>query len=143
MCIVNDDNAVVKNGRLKLWKVVCRDNKIGLWWGTGWHNITGIGKMYLLGVNIAKSFISRGKFLKQITHPGQFHCFFTRKEARRYMEHRYSVCSMFFKVKSKRTKIIRVCADSSDVIKVGRDESSDIRAISVSKMEIKSLKHQR
>ena len=142
MCITNDDYVIVKNGRLKLWKVIRRDNQIGLWKGTGWRDARYLGVMYHRGINVARTFtLGYEGFITQ--HPGQFHCFFTRKEARRYTEHRYFTCTKFSEVKSKRTKIIRVYADSSDVIRVGRDESSDICAISVSKMEIKSLKHQR
>ena len=142
MCIKNDDYAVVKNGPLKLWKVIRKDNQIGLWAGTGWRNIIMIVKGYRLGVNIAKSFFIPG-FSHPTTNPGQFHCFFTRKAARRYAKNRYGQCLMFLRIKSKRTKIIRVYANSSDVVKIGWDDNSGIRAISVSKMTIKSLKHQR
>ena len=144
MCITNDDCAIVKTGRLKLWKVIRRDNQIGLWRNTGWRNITDVTGVYLLGVNIAKSFkLTNNAFSVSTYELGQFHCFFTRREARRYTKHRYALCSMFSYIKSKRTKIIHAYADSSDVIRAGRDESSGIRAISVSKMTIKSLKHQR
>ena len=143
MCIENDDYAVVKNGLLKLWKVIRKDNQIGLWANTGWRNIIEVAEVYQLGVNIAESFLIPGFSSHPTTDPGQFHCFFTRKAARRYMKHRYCMASLFWRVKSKRTKIIRIYANSSDVVKIGRDDSSDIRAISVSKMTIKSLKHQR
>ena len=144
MCIENDDCVVVKNGPLKLWKVIRKDNQIGLWANTGWRrrNIIKIVKEYRLGVNIAKSF-SILRLSHPTTNPGQFHCFFTRKAARRYTKNRYGQCSVFLKIKSKRTKIIRVYANSSDVVKIGWDGNSGIRAISVSKMTIKSLKHQR
>ena len=141
MCIVNDDCAVVKNGRLKLWKVMCKDNHIGLWRNTGWHDVKDKSKTYQLGINIAESFTTGYELL--VNNPGQFHCLFTRKEARRYTKLRYGCCPMFLNKKSKKTKIIRVYADSSDVIKIGRDDNLDICAISVSKMEIISLKHQR
>lgn len=142
MCIENDDYAVVKNGKLKLWKVIRKDDRIGLWRNTGWRNVEDIIDVYRLGINTAKAFTA-GNLYNLNINPGQFHCFFTRKEAREYAKHRYNVCQMFLRVKSKRTKIIRVYADSSDVIKIGKDGSSRIRAISVSKMTIKSLKHQR
>ena len=141
MCIVNDDNAVVKNGQLKLWKVMRKDNHIGLWRNTGWCDNAYRSKIYQLGVNIAKSFTTG--YLRPVVNPGQFHCFFTRREARKYTKRRYNICPMFLNVKSALTKIIHVYADSSDVIKIGIDDSTHIRAISVSKMEIKSLKHQR
>ena len=143
MCIEIDNTLqVIKNGRLKLWKVIRRDNQIGLWASTGWRDIKEIAGMYRLGINIAKSFPD-SMFFSRPDNPGQFHCFFTRKAARRYMKHRYSGCRLFWNIKSKRSKIIRVYADSSDVVKIGRDSASDIRAISVSKMEIKSLQHRR
>ena len=139
MCIVNDDYAVVKNGQLKLWKVVRKDDKIGLWAGTGWKNLDA--EEYLLGLNTAKDW--QTGFQYPIQQRGQFHCFFTRKEARAYTNYRYSACSDFKLDKNKYTKIIRVYAKSSDVVMTGNDYDTSIRAISVSKMEIKSLKHQR
>ena len=144
MCIeIGNMPQVVKNGKLKLWKVIRKDNKIGLWKDTGWHDVIDESGEYHVNINVAEAFITGFVYSESMSNPGQFHCFFTRKEARMYTNHRYSVCSMFLRVKSKRTKIIRVYADSSDVIRIGRDSSSGIPAISVSKMEIKSLKHQR
>ncbi len=143
MCIKNHEGELQKvrskGGELKLWKVVRRDNKIGLWTGTGWRNPDA--EEYLLGLNTAKD--SQVGYQYPTRRQGQFHCFFTRKEARAYMNYRYKSCSVFKLDKSKYTKIVRVCAKSSAVVMVGKDYDTGIRAISVSKMEIKSLKHQR
>ena len=142
MCINNNDSELkkirLKNNELKLWKVVRKDNKIGLWSGTGWNRSDP--EEYLLGLNIAKDWQNSWHCSQR---RGQFHCFFTCKDARKYTNFRYGVCSDFNDVKSKRTKIIRVYAKSSDAVMVGDDYDTDIQAISVSKMTIKSLKHQR
>ncbi len=148
MCINNNDSELKKvrskSSELKLWKVIRRDNQIGLWSGTGWRSIIEVPETYNIGVNVANAFTFHERFNLSISSsPGQFHCFFTRREARKYTKIRYSKCSMFSEVKSKRTKIVHVYAGSSDVVRIGEDETSGIRAISVSKMEIKSLKHQR
>ncbi len=128
MCIVNDSEMLkkerAKTGRLMLWKVIKKDNRIGLW------NSTFHDSKFCRGNNTAIIF----------TKPGQFHCFFTRKAARHYRQmrngHPWGEC--FFKM-----KIIRVFVDRKNIVDAGLDENSLKPSISVSQMEIKSLKHQR
>ena len=69
MCILNDDCAVVKNGQLKLWKVVRKDNVVGLWRET-YNRCNQI--VFTVGVNTARNY--------GIT-AGRYHCFFTRNAA--------------------------------------------------------------
>ena len=131
MCIINDDCAVVKNGRLKLWKVIKADDSVGLW-----HETTSmIGELdsFHVGELTAHDYTPEGE---NLSVPGAFHCFFTREAARKYLEYRapYSWPKL---------KIIKVYANSQDVVSVGMEKYSDLYAISVSKMTIKSLKHQR
>ena len=130
MCILNDDYVVVKKGQLKLWKVVRKDNVVGLWAET-YNKRNQI--VFTVGVNIARNYG---------TTAGRYHCFFTRNAARAYLEHRRA--RMFYYNNEKYdAKIIKVYADAKDVMSIGVDMASDISAISVSKMTIKSLKHQR
>ncbi len=130
MCIKTDDNAVVRNGELKLWKVVRKDNKIGLWAET--HNGCSL-IVFTVGVNTAKDY---GKTT------GRYHCFFTRIAARAYLKHRKKR-RFYCDNKKYDAKIIRVYADAENVMSIGVDKESRISAISVSKMTIKSLKHQK
>lgn len=131
MCIIKSSKIVaVKTGRLQLWKVIRSDNHIGIWLGT--YDVFTL-HAFQLGVNVAKRCFMR---LGHTLNP-QFHCFFTRKAARKYIKFQKEVGSTWF------TKIIKVYADSKDVVLVGVDDKSRIPAISVSKMEIKSLAHQR
>ena len=134
MCIVNDNNAVVKKGQLKLWKVIRKDDIIGIWGETERGNIDC--DKFVFGVNFAA---------KYSYHEGAFHCFFTRKEARHYRKH-HQEATEYWPANNPmaKTKIIQVSANSSNVVSVGYDSiDKDVRAISVNKMEIKSLKHQR
>lgn len=127
MCIEKGYVQAVKNGQLILWKIIRPDNRIGIWRET--YNRSN--SVFRLGVNIAKGF-SDGV--------AQFHCFFTRKAARKYTEYREE--GGYFRSKQS-TKTIKVYVNSEDVVSVGLDQESRILAISVSKMTIKSLKHQR
>ncbi len=129
MCIRTDDNAVVRNGELKLWKAVRKDNKIGLWAETHDGSLT----VFTVGVNTAKDYGGLA---------GRYHCFFTRIAARAYLKHRRA--RMFYHNNKKYdAKIIKVYADAENVMSIGVDMEFHIPAISVSKMTIKSLKHQR
>ena len=130
MCILNDDCAVVKNGQLKLWKVVRKDNVVGLWAET-YNECNQI--VFTVGVNTARNY--------GIT-AGRYHCFFTRNAARAYLKHR-RVREFYHNNEKYDAKIIRVYADTENVMSIGVDTGSHIPAISVSKMTIKSLKHQR
>ncbi len=129
MCIRTDDNAVVRNGELKLWKVIRKDNKIGLWAETHGGSLI----VFTVGVNIAKDY---GKTA------GRYHCFFTRNAARAYLKCRRARV-FYHNNKKYDAKIIKVYADAENVMSIGVDMESHIPAISVSKMAIKSLKHQR
>ena len=141
MCIatiIGETPHVVKNGELKLWKVVRKDNVIGLWGETNRGNVND--EAYLLGDNRSHRFVT----MFSSPRAGQFHCFFTRKSARCYRKaHQRRATGWAASDLMRFTKIIRVYADSSDVVAVGVDSNTKIPAISVSKMEIKSLKHQR
>ncbi len=130
MCILNDDYAVVKNGQLKLWKVVRKDNVVGLWRET-YNRCNQI--VFTVGVNTARNY--------GIT-AGRYHCFFTRNAAQAYLKHRRAR-EFYNNNKEHDAKVIKVYADAKDVMSIGVDEASNISAISVSKMTIKSLKHQR
>ena len=114
-----------KTGRLMLWKVICKDNKTGLWSET--YN----DRKFHVGNNRAAGF-GWPRFEK-----GQFHCFFTRDLARRYKRFRLQRGS------DKNFKIIKVCANRTCIVRVGHDREFQNRSVSVSRMEIKSLKHQR
>jgi len=138
MCIEVHEKQVVKNGELKLWKVIRKDDIIGLWGETDRLNVKN--KRYQLGDNCPHEFIS--DYFQHAV--GQFHCFFTRKDARNYRKmHQRRAIYWPTSDPMGKTKIIRVFAHSTDVVAVGRDKQSNLRALSVSKMEIKSLKHQR
>ena len=130
MCIKTDDNAVIRNGELKLWKVVRKDNKIGLWAET--HSGCSL-TVFTVGVNTAKDYRKTA---------GRYHCFFTRNAARAYLRHRRAR-EFYCDNKKYDAKIIKVYADAENVMSIGVDIESHIPAISVSKMTIKSLKHQR
>ena len=130
MCILNDDYAVVKNGQLKLWKVVRKDNVVGLWAET--HNECN-QIVFTVGVNTAKDYRKTA---------GRYHCFFTRITARAYLKQRRAR-AFYHNNKKYDAKIIKVYTDAENVMSIGVDKESRIPAISVSKMTIKSLKHQR
>lgn len=133
MCIKMDDTPqAVRNGELKLWKVIMKNNRIGIWFETVYSGDT-FGTRFEVGFNVSRPY-KAGKIL------GEYHCFFTRKEARKYIGFRKVKCGNY---SEQHTKIINVYANSCDVVSIGYDVESHIRAISVSKMEIKSLKHQR
>ena len=139
MCIRESDTLqIVKNGKLKLWKVMLHNNKVGLWAETGWERRHVDYVKYHLGVNSPKRY--KTGWHCSIAIAGRFHCLFTRKEAREYVRFRLTQYAGF---SDEKVKIVRVYADSKDVLEIGKDIESGIRAISVSKMEIKSLKHQR
>ncbi len=129
MCIRNDGEKVAKLRQrmtvLRLWKVVEQDNSVGIWADTREYE-----ENFHVGENTATDYIRRGDYLRQ---PGAFHCTFTRKAARRYRTHRWA----------RHLKIIKVYAETANIVSAGRDEYADIDSISVSKMEIKSLQHQR
>lgn len=140
MCIQvikNPKTVVVKNGRLKLWKVVRKDNVIGIWNETQWQNSSN--KKFRIGKNVAVPYYD---FNFKHNEPA-FHCFFTRRDARQYMNFRLSRWNQSRHNRRTVIKIIRVYVDFKDVVKVGVDRLTNIPAISVSKMTIKSLKHQR
>ena len=128
MCINNDEHALLKEKSKKtpliLWKVVRVSDFIGAW------HTTYSNKKFVVGKNVAESFLLCGK-----VKPGQFHCFFTRDNARNYRKYDMHQIHKF--------KIIKVYANREDIVAVGFDENCHRRSLSVSKMEIKSLKHQR
>jgi len=143
MCIEVREKQAVKNGEMKLWKVVRKDDQVGLWNETGWEDYKLVTRFYRLGVNSPSAY-----HLFNSKQNGRFHCFFTRKAARKYIEFRNDERRFpFYRNRNrhplKAPKIIRVYAHSSDVLEVGVDSLSGIPSVSVSKMEIKSLKHQR
>ena len=135
MCIRNDGEKVVKLRQqmtvLQLWKVVNRDDSIGIWADTR-KSFCKFRK----GENVAIDYISHRDCL---TQPGAFHCCFTRKAARCYRVYR---SGNYNSVHSK-LKVVKVFARTADIVSAGRDKYVDVDSISVSKMEIKSLKHQR
>lgn len=143
MCIKEDDYAVVKNGILKLWKVIRSNDEIGVWNETYvidliTNSLSCHHRKFYIGKNVARDFMDHN-FVSQ---PAQFHCFFSRKDARQYIKTSWG--SLFCRSHRRyRRKIIKVYANSEDVVLIGVDRRSCIRAISVSKMTIKSLKHQR
>ena len=132
MCIVVVNPAFVKTGRLQLWKVIRPDNEIGIWGETHYAN----GLKFQIGKNVAHNYL--GEFYDD--QPAQFHCFFSRKDARRYIKYQREERPYY---RTIRRKIIKVYANSEDVVSIGVDKLSYIPAVSVSKMKIKSLKHQR
>ncbi len=132
MCIINDNHVAVKNGGLVLWKVVKKNNVIGLWHETSpMHSET---YSFYVGELIAHDYIPREE---KFPVRGAFHCFFTRKVARKYLKYRTSMGH------PHKLKIIKVYANSQNVVSIGTEKYSELYAISVSKMKIKSLKRQR
>lgn len=144
MCIrTSDKPRVIKNGELKLWKIIRQDNHIGIW---GETQLSSQHLSFVIGENVAIEYDNYRYTTGNLHNNGQFHCFFTRKDARKYYERHKDRIQHWNEPEDRgltKIKIIKVYADSSDVVKIGQDSPSDIRAISVSKMEIKSLKHQR
>ena len=143
MCIKNDRKKVAEQRQrmtvLQLWKVVCGNNSIGLW-----HETSRINNDYQVKFHIGEQAAHNyhpqkdfGSGYEEFLVPGAFHCCFTRETARSYLKYRTN-CGVYGKL-----KIIKVYADSCDVVSVGVDTHHTIFAISVSKMTIKSLKHQR
>ena len=132
MCIIAADKQVIKTGRLQLWKIIRHSNCVGVWEETYncRHNFS-------TGVNIANDFRdTHGR--KQ---PGCFCCFFTRAAARTYC---LELTHLGRRGKhSRKTKVIKVYANSRDVVVSGVDKRTGLRCLGVSKMEIKSLQHQR
>ena len=141
MCIQTDKLVqAVKNGELKLWKVIRQDNHIGIW---GETQRSSEHLSFQLGLNFAANYKYPHFYLFA---EGQFHCFFTRDDARNYRKEHQGRARTWKRPEDQKltkTKIIQVFARSTDVVAVGRDKESHIRCLSVSKMEIKSLKHQR
>ena len=136
MCIKDDGVTVVKNGPMVLWKVIRKDNIIGIWRETKCDN--GTGRHFRLGNNHAKPFGYNDHFA------ARFHCFIKRKDARRYRNLHKTRAEIYWDADLMGvTKIIKIYAHSSSVVDVGYDIETGIRAISVSKMKIKSLRHQR
>ncbi len=131
MCITATLSVSVKTGRLQLWKVIKSNNCIGIWGET----IRANDDKFQLGINTACEFYNMNSHSRQ---PAQFHCFFTRAAARQYRRYQKEISYCF-----PSRKIIKVYANSKDVVLVGVDKESRIPAISVSKIEIKSLNHQR
>ncbi len=114
-----------KKGRIQLWKVIAKNNTQGVW------SFTSYGRKFRSGRNVARPYDD--------TLTGEFHCYFTRKAARRYI---LDIAGWLYK--REQLKIIKVYADRQDIVTVGvNDGCLRMPAISVSKMEIKSLKHQR
>ncbi len=139
MCIINDPVSLkkerAKTGQIQLWKVIRGSNKTGIWGNTCSREKLRLGKN-----NIAKDYDAATSIDSFDKQPGQFHCCFTRKAARRYRS--------FRDCPSLDMKIIKVYADRKDIVQTGVDKyagdfNGKLPAISVSKMEIKSLKHQR
>lgn len=153
MCIkIGETSQVIKIGELKLWKVIRKDNRIGLWGETHGedhpHNQDRHHDLFILGVNTPHNYeVKRTYFNSEGSGPktGRFHCFFTREAARQYLKYRAGRGYYSNPVRKKKyvAKIIVVYADSADVVEIGEDWFTKISAISVSKMTIKSLKHQR
>ena len=139
MCIDVNDSVKVKKGVLQLWKVIRVDNRIGIW-GETYDNRT---KFFIVGENTAVKFYDTCNYADCV---GQFHCFLTRDEARSYYKRRNDMSEQWETkrgIELKDIKIIKVFVHFDDVVKIGYDRDVPIRAISVSKMTIKSLKHQR
>lgn len=141
MCINSNADLVSKErsktDSLVLWKVIQHNNKIGLWRNTYAERkyvYNGKEQKFQIGVNVARSF---DYSCSSRAHPGEFCCFTTRKSARRYQ----TCASGPGHISNK--KIIKVYADRKDIIHAGYDSNVHVQAISVSKMEIRSLKHQR
>ena len=131
MCIRNNNEKVAKLRQqmtiLQLWKVVKRNDSIGIWVDTYKNN-----GLFQTGENVAEDYV---RCYEYSTQPGAFHCTFTRKAARRYMLYRAGAKGRF--------KIIKVYARTANIVSAGKDECTNVDSISVSKMEIRSLQHQR
>lgn len=129
MCIQNDEEKVAKLRQqmtvLQLWKVVKKDGSVGIW-----ANTCKPLDRFQIGENVAEDYMRSDD---GSTYPGAFHCTFTRKAARHYRRFRMIGA----------LKIIKVFARTADIVAAGRDKYADIISVSVSKMEIKSLNHQR
>ncbi len=129
MCIINSpvmlEKERAKTGLLVLWKVIRGSDRIGIWGNTVRNT------RFQTGENVAEEHCVA--FMKQL--PGQFHCCFTRKAARQYRQFRD--CPIFG------LKIIKVYARREDIVQAGVDKFAHMPSISVSKLTIKSLKHQR
>ena len=138
MCIINDSEMLkkerAKTGQIQLWKVIRGSNRFGIWRDTCSRKKFQLGKN-----NIANDYESTVS-LRVKQQPGQFHCCFTREAARYY--------KLFRDCASQNMKIIKVYANRKDIVRAGVDKyacifDGGLAAISVSKMEIKSLEHQR
>ncbi len=144
MCI-NNNKLLVEKERSKasplvLWKVVRSSNKIGLWRRTYAERKADFvcpllkSKSFRIGVNAARPYYQYGR-----AEPGEFCCLFTREAARLYRKHGVH--------HGNALKIIKVYVERKDIVHVGTNYvgpgHKHINAIGVSKMEIKSLKHQR
>ena len=143
MCILNNSKKVAEQRQhmtiLQLWKVISKDNSVGLWRETS-VIYRGHQEEFYIGKQVAHDYhpqLDTGYGYEKSTVSGAFHCCFTRKAARSYLKYRAD-CGI-----GRGLKIIKIYADSCSVISVGIDKHHKISAISVSKMEIKSLKHQR
>ncbi len=136
MCIVNDDVKLVeqksKTRRLTLWKIVKKDDEVGLWHET--NPTKNDLQLFCIGEITAHDYIPK---YESFVIPGAFHCFFTREVARSYLKYRTKMGVW------QKLKIIKVYANSQDVVSLGTEKYSGLFAVSVSKMEIRSLKHQR
>lgn len=148
MCIINVNIDEVRkqksrSGQLMLWKVVRKDNRVGLWAGTYGEdhqfNLDRSHDVFVLGVNFPH------KYGDLLGVSGRFHCFLTREAARDYLKQR--AIRPFYarpnRSKAYAAKVIKVYADRVNVVHIGLDMCTKLPAISVSKMEVKSLKHQR
>ena len=136
MCIRNDKEKVAKLRQqmtvLQLWKIVKKDNGVGLWRET--NPMKDDLQSFHVGEILAHDYSPRDEL--QVV-PGAFHCFFTRKVARKYLKYRMKMSIW------KKVKIIKVHANSQDIVSIGVEKYSGFFAVSVSRMTIKSLKHQR
>ena len=142
MCIINAPETVEteckKTGCRQLWKVINSANAIGIW------GETSSLQTFHTGVNVPIDYEIYDEDANETMTPGEFHCFFTRQDARVYKKFRTAVYRRYARTCSIKTlKIIKVYADCKDIVQIGSDRRSGLRVISVSKMEIKSLKHQR
>ena len=129
MCIHNDEEKVAKLRQqmtvLQLWKVIAKNDDIGIWADT-----CKPPNKFQIGENVADEYVLVDD---DIIYPGAFHCTFTRKTARCYQKYRGI----------RALKIIKVFARTACIVSAGKDEYAGIVSVSVSEMEIKSLKHQR
>ncbi len=137
MCIRNNKEKVAKIRQqmtvLQLWKIVKKGDEVGLWRET--DPVGDELSLFYVGKLTAHDYVPRGELS---VVPGAFHCFFTRKAARKYLKYYRAGKNI-----QQKLKIIKVYAGAQDIVSVGIEKYSDILAISVSKMEIKSLQHRR